>query len=482
MPTPATSIISLQQAFSEHEGFVRKRLRGLGVPARSLDDATQDVFEVLVRRIGDYDPERPLVPWMAGVARKVAKRHREREQRQPLALVVEPTDSHRTDPERRAMTEDARHKLDRFLGRLTAEQWEVFVLSELEGLKGTEISEELGVNLSTVYARLRKAKKQLRRATGPSRNWLPAWLPLLGETRRPAAVVTGAVALSIGLGMCATLEDEPTPPIGSSVEAAPTAVRGGVEARPADPPNAEARALLAGSAEANAPENNEGWVRGPSGASTEGDATLSSESHTRISGDVVELRITYVGDDEIDMSRRLVDLTVDGLELLKRPPEHVDIPAGEEVQVVAEFRAVRPGVVRLHYAYGSETSNSGASHAYVFEDVGLRACRDHECDADAAPTVEGTETKQVELSNTCSERVRFALLREFGPPPEGTRIHVLGTGDHALMTMDSEAHVVVLDDAGRPAYGLSTDSDGTIRFYDDDQSPLCGGTASDARR
>ena len=72
------------------EGFVRKRLRGLGVPARSLDDATQDVFEVLVRRIGDYDPERPLVPWMAGVARKVAKRHREWEQRRAPPPLPEP--------------------------------------------------------------------------------------------------------------------------------------------------------------------------------------------------------------------------------------------------------------------------------------------------------------------------------------------------------------------------------------------------------
>ena len=423
MATSATSIFPLQQAFAAHEGFVRKRLSGLGVPARALDDATQDVFEVLVRRIADYDPERPLVPLMAGVARKVAKRHREREQRQPLALVAEPTDSRRADPERAAMAEDARRKFDRFLARLTAEQWEVFVLSELEGLKGTEISEELGVNLSTVYARLRKAKKQLRRATGPSRNWLPAWLPLLGETRRPAAVVTGAVALSIGLGMCAPIEDGSVASEVSAVEAAAKTVRGGVAAWPTDPPNAEATALRAGSVAAHAPESNDGWVRGPSGASTEGDATLSRESHTRISGDLVELRITYVGDDEVDMSRRLVTLTVDGLKILKRPPDRVDIPAGEEVQVLAEFRAVRSGVVHLRYAYGSETTDAGAKHAYVFEDGALRRCRDHECDTDAAPPPEGGDTKRVEFTNRCTEGVRFALLRAHGRPPEGTKIH-----------------------------------------------------------
>ena len=38
-------------------GFLRGRLRGLGVADQDLDDATQDVFEVMVRRIADYDPE-----------------------------------------------------------------------------------------------------------------------------------------------------------------------------------------------------------------------------------------------------------------------------------------------------------------------------------------------------------------------------------------------------------------------------------------
>ena len=495
MAAPATSIDTLHHAFSEHEGFVRQRLRGLGVPPQFLDDATQDVFEVLVRRIGDYDPERPFVPWMAGVARKVAKRHRERGQRQPLSLVSEPVDAPRSDPERAAMTDEARRKFDRFLDRLTAEQWEVFVLSEIEGLKGTEISEELGVNLSTVYARLRKAKKQLRRATGPSRNWLPAWLPVIGVGRRKATtapvvggVLGGGLAISLGLGMCATNEDESNPPrskvtaVDATAPADPvaSAAVGGVEARPADSPDADAKALAEAAADARAPENNDGWVAGPTGNVTEGDATFSRESHTRVRGDVVEFRMTYVGDDEVAMSQSLADMSADGMTIVQRLPDQIEIPAGEEVEVFAKVRATEPGVVRWRYRYGNGDSSAGSTFSYVFEDGELRSCEPHECDEDAPPLIESGQTKTVAIDNACSERVRFALLPEHGRPPEGTEIHVFAPGEERTITMDAAASLVVIDDAGNPTYGLGTDGDGAVKFFDDDQSGSCGGTVTDA--
>lgn len=492
MAAPATSIDTLHQAFSEHEGFVRQRLRGLGVPPQFLDDAAQDVFEVLVRRIGDYDPERPFVPWMAGVARKVAKRHRERGQRQPLALVSEPADAPRSDPERAAMTDEARRKFDRFLDRLTPQQWEVFVLSEIEGLKGTEISEELGVNLSTVYARLRKAKKQLRRATGPSRNWLPAWVPFVGLGRKSGSatpvvggVIGGGLALSLGLGMCATNEEESSTPRSAEVEpsvgeVASAAAVGGVAARPADAPARDAKALAVASTEARAPENNDGWVPQSSGVSTEGDGTLSRENHTRITGDVLELRITYVGDDDEAMSRSLVRSVPDGFRVVVPPPEHVEIPAGEEVQVYAKLEATRPGAVHWEYAYGFGASSTGATLSYVNDNGKLRKCEPHECDREAAPLTDSGKVKTVEIENECGERIRFALVAEHGKPPEGTEIHVFGTGDKRTMTMDEAAHLVVLDEAGNPTYGLATSGDGEIRFYDDDQSKGCAGTARDA--
>jgi len=54
---------------ARHQDYLRARLRGLGVSGANLDDAVQDVFEVLIRRIGDYDSRFSLRQWMAGVAR-----------------------------------------------------------------------------------------------------------------------------------------------------------------------------------------------------------------------------------------------------------------------------------------------------------------------------------------------------------------------------------------------------------------------------
>ncbi|MFY0533998.1 RNA polymerase sigma factor [Nannocystis pusilla] len=80
---PSRPIDLLSEACARHEVYLRGRLRGLGVPEAGLDDAVQDVFEVLVRRIGAYDRRFSLRQWMAGVARKIARRHRERAQRAP---------------------------------------------------------------------------------------------------------------------------------------------------------------------------------------------------------------------------------------------------------------------------------------------------------------------------------------------------------------------------------------------------------------
>jgi RNA polymerase sigma-70 factor (ECF subfamily) len=205
-PNPA-----LAATFAEHHAFVRERLRGLGVAPADLDDATQDVFEVLVRRIADFDPQRPIRAWMAGMARKVARRYRDRGRR-----AIVPLDERRPapegSPEDRAAQAEAWQVLQRFVNELEPERWSVFVLSEIEGLRGSEIAAELGLNLNTVYARLRSARlafertlvrhraRERRRLTAlfvwPS-EWSRRWAFFAGVT------LSGGVALSVALTSCA---------------------------------------------------------------------------------------------------------------------------------------------------------------------------------------------------------------------------------------------------------------------------------------
>lgn len=411
MAAPATHLQTLEHAFTRHEGFVRNRLGGLGVPSEHVDDATQDVFEVLVRRIGDYDPERPFVPWMAGVARKVARKHRDRAQRRPVELVREPATTERSDPERAAMTDEAREQFGRFLARLSPEQWEVFVLSEVEGLRGTEIAAELGLNLSTVYARLRKAKAHLHRSVGRRRlRWLPAWLPFFGTGQAKAGlmpIAAGVVAIVVVAAAVATCgEEASTDPSSLREEAAavaavaPTSPQ--IASRVADP--AGLAGVVAGLVSDEEPPTRRGdWVSAGSGVTTTDNGTLSNERHYRLVGDAVEFRITFIGDDDEPTSRSLVEMHADGLEIVQRLPDDLEIAAGETVEVFAKLRAIRDGVVRWGYRHGTVHSSSGSDMQYVLEAGRLRSCGPHECDAAASPLPEASgETNTLQNDNPAS--------------------------------------------------------------------------------
>lgn len=193
---------ALDRAAREHDAYLRRRLLALGVPPRRIDDATQDVLEVLARRIDDYDERYSFRQWMTGVARRVARRHRERAGREPVSLGArEPRavaeGSAEGDPEEVARLREARAVLDAFLDSLDRERWAVFVRAEIDGLRGTEIAAELGLNLNTVYARLRSARRAFDRALRRhrARAQRPGLLGVLALPRAPAR--GGAVALVV---------------------------------------------------------------------------------------------------------------------------------------------------------------------------------------------------------------------------------------------------------------------------------------------
>ncbi|MBL4689601.1 MAG: hypothetical protein JKY37_33750, partial [Nannocystaceae bacterium] len=121
------------------------------------------------------------------------------------------------------------------------------------------------------------------------------------------------------------------------------------------------------------------WVSAGSGATTTEHATLSNERHYRLVGDTVEFRITFIGDDDEPTSRSLVEMHADGLEIVQRLPEDVEIAAGQTVEVFAKLRAIREGVVRWGYRHGTVRSTSGSDMQYVLEAGRLRSCGPDEC-------------------------------------------------------------------------------------------------------
>jgi RNA polymerase sigma-70 factor (ECF subfamily) len=156
-----TTSARFAQAYEQHFAFVWRNLRRLGVPGGSVDDAAQDVFLVLHRRLAELGDD-AVRPWLFGVLRKVAADHRRSATRRDadaleLGGAGEPV---ATGPGPHASLEraEAARVVHALLGHLSDEQREVFVLAELEQLGAPEIARAIGVRLNTVYSRLRAAR------------------------------------------------------------------------------------------------------------------------------------------------------------------------------------------------------------------------------------------------------------------------------------------------------------------------------------
>lgn len=163
--------------YEQHFDFTWRNLRRLGVREAQLSDATQDVFLVVHRRLPDFTPpERSAEPhaalrsWLYSIVVRVARQYRRGLRRKPtegMEDVAELADASGTEPERAAQQSEALRQLLGLLAQLDDDKREAFVLAELEGLSAPEISEILGVNVNTIYARIRAARRALTALLGP---------------------------------------------------------------------------------------------------------------------------------------------------------------------------------------------------------------------------------------------------------------------------------------------------------------------------
>ena len=171
--------------FGEHCSFVWRALRHLGVDEAALDDATQDVFITAHRRWSTFEGRAGPRSWLFGIARRVAFRYRRSAKSRARRFKA-------IDPALGAGI--AEHPMERLhaqqslavmLGSLDRDKRAVFVLTELEGMTGPEVSEALRIPLGTAYSRLRAAWHLLGRAAGQEEQKLRR--QLVGLRREPEA-------------------------------------------------------------------------------------------------------------------------------------------------------------------------------------------------------------------------------------------------------------------------------------------------------
>lgn len=150
----------LEQVYREHADFVWRLLRHFGVEDAGRDDAFHEVFLVVHRRLADYDGRAAIPTWLFGITRNVVLHHRRGHARHQRRLAVAPPPASHPGPEEHVAQLEARALVDRFLAGLIEEHQLAFVLAEIEGLRASEIAEQLGINLNTLYSRLQALRRQ----------------------------------------------------------------------------------------------------------------------------------------------------------------------------------------------------------------------------------------------------------------------------------------------------------------------------------
>ncbi len=147
---------SFRSLYDSEVDYVGRTLLRFGVQRRDVDDVIQEVFVVVYRRRADFDPERPVRPWLCGIAFRVASDWRRRAaQRDVPTADVEP---HANEPiaDRHLLAHEA---VLHGLKGLSFEHRAAIVLCDLEGHSAAEASALLGVPAGTVYSRLHEARR-----------------------------------------------------------------------------------------------------------------------------------------------------------------------------------------------------------------------------------------------------------------------------------------------------------------------------------
>jgi RNA polymerase sigma-70 factor, ECF subfamily len=206
------------RAFGSEIAFLHRSLRRHGVRPADAEDLIQDVFLVMWRRWDEYQPSRPLRPWLAGIVYKVAHRHIDRRRRFAPQEAPELEDP-RPGQEEQLARAHASALVTRALDRLPAEQRAALVMHDLDGVPVREVARLQEVPLFTAYNRLRRARRKLAdaiaalRAPAASGGRGPTWMPsVLALARTEPELPPGVGARLLARAQAATLDPAPAGP------------------------------------------------------------------------------------------------------------------------------------------------------------------------------------------------------------------------------------------------------------------------------
>jgi RNA polymerase sigma-70 factor (ECF subfamily) len=129
------------------------------VPAADLEDHAHEVFLVLHNKWAEYDPTRPLRPYLFGIAFRIAASRRRRRWREVPFEIEEPA-APEADPDEAIVAAEARDLVLRALAQVPLPRRAVLVMHDVDEMPMRDIAEALSLPVFTGYSRLRKARRE----------------------------------------------------------------------------------------------------------------------------------------------------------------------------------------------------------------------------------------------------------------------------------------------------------------------------------
>lgn len=162
-----TRVLDFSAVYDELFPFVWRTLKRLGVDPAAQDDACQEVFVVVHRRLGEFRFESSLKTWVFGIVANVVQTQRRTQRRkepgarsgEPLLTADELPAPTAGNPDEVAWLRQMALVAEELLNSLDDDKRLLIILADLEELPVPEIALITQSNVNTVYARLRAARK-----------------------------------------------------------------------------------------------------------------------------------------------------------------------------------------------------------------------------------------------------------------------------------------------------------------------------------
>jgi RNA polymerase sigma-70 factor (ECF subfamily) len=157
---PAAGGLHLEAVYREHFDFVYRMAVRLGGPSVDAEDAAQEVFLVVARKLHTFDGTSLVTTWLYGITLNVVRSLRRRVRLRRFFERDEPKADVPLQSVDRAEVMEAQRIAYEILDKMAPKKREAFVLAEFEGLSCEEIGRMVGTRTETVWSRLHYARQE----------------------------------------------------------------------------------------------------------------------------------------------------------------------------------------------------------------------------------------------------------------------------------------------------------------------------------